>query len=239
MTRETRQSMLLSVLIHGAGVGVFLLLLLAERWLERPEPVVLELVSPAAAPAPVVEQPEPEVEEAPEPFPLERPEPMADLPEIPDAPAEPEPVRERLRFEEWARTRDLPERVQRVERERRAVETPRIETDLRERLEAELPAIEVGGFELNQLQDDRALRRYLARLRAAIEGGFTGSGEGLEAEVEFSVSASGVVGNVRLIESSGDAVFDRRAVEAVQRVRGLGAPPGGRNYQFRQTFRGE
>lgn len=239
MNRETRQSFWISVLVHVGGVLVFVVLLWAESWLERPEPVVLELVS--VEPAAVPEQAE---EAELEPFAVERPEPLADVPPVrEEAPlpeeAEPEEVRERMSFEEWARARDLPERVQRVERRRQAVEAPRIETDLRERLESELPAIEVAGMDLDRMVDDGALRRYLGQLQSVIQAAFTGTGEGLEAEVAFRVSAGGRIGDVRIVAASGDPVFDRRALAAVREARSLGPPPGGRSYEFRQTFRGE
>lgn len=247
MNRQTRQSVLLSVLVHVAGVLVFVVLVWAESWLERPEPVVLELVSaePAAA---VEEAPEQEEEAELESFDVDRPEPLAEVPPVPEeaevepeaeAQPEAEAAPERMSFEEWARERDLPERVQRVERRRQAVEAPRIETDLRERLESELPAIEVAGIDLDQMVDDGELRRYLGKLQSAIQAAFRGTGEGLEAEVAFTVSAAGRIGDVRIVKASGDAVFDRRAVEAVREARSVGAPPGGRSYPFRQSFRGE
>lgn len=237
--------MIVSVLIHiafvMAGVAVFLL----ETFFEEPEPVVFELVA-ASAPAQPPPPEQPREETPPEDVPPLRPEPLDPLeamPEIPEEPPPPEPEpapRKIMNFEDWARDRDLPEQVQRVERrERREVETPEIRTNLRERLEQELPAIQVEGMDLSVSENNDALQRYLAQLRTRIEGAFVPSGADLQAEAVFTVTANGRIRDIRLKRPSGNAAFDDSVRRALRTARSPGPPPESRAYTFSLVFRSE
>jgi periplasmic protein TonB len=248
MDRPIRQSFIISVLIHMAFVGAGLLFLLLQHWLTRPEPVVFELVA-AAAPAP--RQPAPEaVEEAPlEPLRVDQPEPVRPLPDVPELPQpepqpevrpEPEPPPRTVSYDEWARSRQLPERVQRVQPQRRpATPVPEIETDVRQRLERQLSPIRLQGVDFSQIDTSDALQRYLAELRARIQEAFEPSGSNLEAEAYFTITAQGRITGTRIHRSSGNPGFDQSVLRTLQSARTPGPPPGNRDYAFSLVFRSE
>lgn len=75
-----------------------------------------------------------------------------------------------------------------------------------------------------------------AKLRDAHEKP-AGLDDGLLVRVEFMLRADGTLGDVRVIRSSGNAVFDASVVAAFRRVRGLGAPPAGNVGLNQVTFR--
>lgn len=253
MSRETRQSFVLSVFIHGGFIVLAVLFVLVEAWLERPEPVVFELVSPAAAPAPRTAPDLPE--ESPlEPIEVPQNEPLEKLPDIPDLPEpvpeppveqpqpKPEPPKPKpnVSYEEWARARDLPERVQRVERPRpKPVTTPEIETDVRQRLERQLSAIQIQGADIGQIESSDELQRYLADLRRRIQSAFQPTGSNLQAEATFTVTANGTLTSARIARSSGNPAFDQSVLRTLSVARTPGPPPGNRDYSFSLTFRSE
>ena len=251
MERQTRQSVTISVLIHGGFVALALLFLLLERWLEEPEPVVFELV--AGAPAPVSqERPAEPVEETPlDPLEVPDAEPLKPLPDVPDLPEpepepppkpkpepKPEPVKT-ISAEEFFRNRDRPDRVQRVQQPRtKPVTAPEIETNVRDRL-AQLPQIQIQGADIGQIESNDALLRYLAALRQQIQSAFEPTGSNLQAEAYFTVTAQGRITNARIHKSSGNSEFDRSAIRTLQIARTPGPPPGGRDYTFSLVFRSE
>lgn len=77
-----------------------------------------------------------------------------------------------------------------------------------------------------------------AKLRDAHEKP-TGLDDGLVVRMEFVLRADGTLGDVRVISSSGNAVFDASVVAAFRRVRGLGAPPASKVGLNQVTFRTE
>jgi len=243
MDRQTKQSLVISLMVHLAFIMAGIAIVFFESWLDKPEPVVFELV--AGAPSPVVNErsEEPQEETPLEPIRTEPLEPVKPVPELPDLPQpqpEPEPVR-KLSFEEWARNRELPERVQRVQQpERRQVEAvPEIQTDVRSRLQSELPPIQIQGIDLSQINSADALQRYLAQLRASIQQAFTPTGSNLQAEAYFQVTAGGRIQDIRIHQSSGDPVFDQSVLRTLRTARTPGPPPGSRDYTFSLVFRGE
>ncbi len=257
MQRTTQQSLFISILIHAGIVGLGILFLWVQSLLTRPEPVIFELVPQAAAPAP--QQP---VQDQPrdEPIkPLEVPvtEPLKPLPDVPDLPEpEPEPPppkpkpkppepkpepKKTLSYEEWARNRKLPDRVQRVQQPRRTQTqpVPEIETNVRDRLKKTLSPITLQGADIGQIENSDALQRYLAELRQRIQSAFEPSGSGLEAEAYFTVTASGRILNGRIQRSSGNAGFDQSVLRTLQIARSPGPPPGEREYTFSLVFQSE
>lgn len=64
-----------------------------------------------------------------------------------------------------------------------------------------------------------------------------GLDDGLVVRVEFVLRADGTMGDVRVISSSGNAVFDASVVAAFRRVRGLGVPPASQVGLNQVTFR--
>ena len=64
-----------------------------------------------------------------------------------------------------------------------------------------------------------------------------GLDDGLVVRVEFVLRPDGTLGDVRVISSSGNAVFDASVVAAFRRVRGLGVPPASKVGLNQVTFR--
>jgi len=254
--RTTQQSLIISILIHAAIVGLGILFLWIQSLLTRPEPVVFELVPQAAAPAPrqpVQEQP---AEEPIKPLEVPTTEPIQPLPDVPDLPEpepeppppqptpkppEPKPEPKTLSYEEWARNRNLPDRVQRVQQPRRTQTqpVPEIETNVRDRLQKQLSPITLQGADIGQVENSDALQRYLADLRQRIQAAFEPSGSMLEAEAYFTVTASGRIINGRIQRSSGNAGFDQSVLRTLQVARSPGPPPGNREYTFSLVFKSE
>ena len=148
MPREFRQSFVLSLLIHGGFVAVAVLFLFMDNWFKRPQPVVFELVQPAAA-APAQPENQHANEEPPTPVqPLRVPQaqpirPLPDIPKLPEpTPPEPTPAPtpkptpaptpkptpkpvekppepvRTMSIDEFRRNRDVPDRVQTVTQQR-------------------------------------------------------------------------------------------------------------------------
>ena len=78
--------------------------------------------------------------------------------------------------------------------------------------------------------------RLVAQLRALHEKP-AGLDDGLQARVEFTIRADGTVGDVRILKSSGNEVFDASVVAAFRRLGGLGVPPAGSTGTQQITFR--
>ena len=254
MQRQTQQSLFLSLFLHVALLGCAILFFLVERWLKEPEPVVFELVAGAAAPPPR-QQPREAPEDVPlEPLQMPEPEPLKPPPKVPDLPEpvpepppkpKPEPPKPKpkptVSYEDWARDRDMPDRVQRVQqpKPKPVTNVPEIETNLRDRLEKQLSPIRLQGADISQIESADALQRYLADLRRRIQAAFQPTCSMLQAEAYFTVSASGVLTAARIHQSSGDAAFDRSVLRTLQTARTPGPPPGNRDYTFWLVFRSE
>jgi TonB family protein len=250
MQRQTQQSLFLSAFLHVVLLGCAILFFLVEDWLSEPEPVVFELVAGAAAPAPR-QQPQEAPEDVPlEPLKLPETQPLKPPPKVPDLPEPvPEPPKPKpepkpkptVSYEDWARNRDMPERVQRVQqpKPRPVANVPEIETNVRDRLEKQLSPIRLQGADISQIESADALQRYLADLRRRIQAAFQPSGSMLQAEAYFTVSAAGVLTGARIHQSSGDPAFDRSVLRTLQAARTPGPPPGNRDYTFSLVFRSE
>jgi TonB family protein len=78
--------------------------------------------------------------------------------------------------------------------------------------------------------------RLVAQLRAVHEKP-AGLDDGLQTRVEFTIRADGTVGDVRILKSSGNEVFDASVVAAFRRLGGLGVPPAGSTGTQQITFR--
>lgn len=74
------------------------------------------------------------------------------------------------------------------------------------------------------------------RLRAAHEKP-PGVSDLLQAEVRFNISASGVLSNVTIVRSSGNADFDQSVLAAFSRYRPIGPPPSGKADTWILTFK--
>ena len=254
MERQIKQSFVISVLVHIGFVALAIAVLLLENWLDKPEPVVFELVSAAAAP-PSIQAPRKPLPETPlKPLEVPTAEPIKPLPDIPDLPEppppeppkpkpkpepKPEPVKT-ISAEEFFKNRKRPERVQQVQQKpRKVVKAPDIETNVRDRLEKQLSPIQIQGAHIGQIDNSDALQRYLADLRQRIQDSFEPSGSDLQAEAYFTVSATGRIIRSSIQKSSGDAAFDRSVLRTLQSTASPGPPPGNREYTFSLTFKSE
>ena len=253
MERQIRQSFVISLLIHAGFIGFGLLFLLLQSWLRKPEPVIFELVPAAAAPA-AAERAEtiPDQQPSVDPLKIPQADPLKPVPKVPDLPEpkpepaptpqpKPEPAPpKQISYEEWARNRNLPDRVQRVQQPRNTpVPTPEIETNVRDRLERQLSPIRLQGADIGQVESSDALQRYLADLRRRIQAAFSPSGSGLQAEAYFTVTRDGRITRARVQDSSGNPAFDQSVLRTLQVARAPGPPPGGRDYTFSLVFRSE
>ncbi len=82
---------------------------------------------------------------------------------------------------------------------------------------------------------DAYVALILQRIRQSMEA--AGVTELNEVRVEFSVSASGVISNPKVLRSSGSTAFDRAVLTAFRSIRPIGPPPTGRSEAFRVNIR--
>jgi colicin import membrane protein len=95
-----------------------------------------------------------------------------------------------------------------------------------------------GGTALNAQQLD-ARYAYLADLFQQLRQAHqkpTGLSDLLETLVEFHINANGSVGNVQIVQSSGNSAFDQSVLAAFRRIT-LSAPPDGRALTDRVLFK--
>ncbi len=246
-----KPALLTAVALHGLIVVVAVVFAVLDR-LRTEEPVhVFELVSladepPSPDPAPTPPAPAPEPD--PEPLTVEELEELREIPPLPEPPRPeppppdpppapaPEPPRQ-VRFEDWARDRNLPERVQRVEpRPRPAAPQPRIETNIRERLR-EVSDLRVEDFRAASSREQSEMEAYLNTIRARLRAAFEPVGVDHVARVRFEVGADGRIGRVDFIERSGNPVFDESVRRTFQSIGRFPPPPSGRAHSWTTTFR--
>lgn len=228
----------MSVGLHFLVVLVAVFIAVIDRF-RAEEPVhVFELVSvaqepPAPEPARTPAEPEPEA------LTLDELEELREIPPPPETPPPapvPEPPRQ-VRVEDWARDRNLPERVRRVEpRQRPAPRTPRIETNIRERLR-EVSDLRVEDYRAASSREQSEMEAYLDTLRARLRAAFEPVGVDHVARVRFEVAADGRIGRVEFVERSGNPVFDDSVRRTFQSIGRFPPPPSGRAHHWTTTFR--
>ncbi|MCC5805986.1 MAG: TonB C-terminal domain-containing protein [Opitutales bacterium] len=241
--------MLTAFALHALVIVVAVVFAVLDR-LRTEEPVhVFELVSlseepPSPDPAP--SPPAPASEPDPEPLTVEELEELREIPPLPESPPPPapepqptpapEPPRQ-VRFEDWARDRNLPDRVQRVEPQRRAAAPqPRIETNIRERLR-EVSDLRVEDFRAASSREQSEMEAYLNTIRARLRAAFEPVGVDHVARVRFEVGADGRIGRVDIVERSGNPVFDESVRRTFQSIGRFPPPPSGRAHSWTTTFR--
>ena len=99
--------------------------------------------------------------------------------------------------------------------------------------EAEAAAAAQGVADGNEIQ------RYLGRIQAAVSAGFVypaGLPPGLKCTLFVRLIPGGEVVEARVIQSSGNAVFDRQAENAVRRAAPLPVPPEARLFNQMREF---
>ena len=99
--------------------------------------------------------------------------------------------------------------------------------------EAEAAAAAQGVADGNEIQ------RYLGRIKAAVSGGFVypaGLPPGLKCTLFVRLIPGGEVVEARVVQSSGNAVFDRQAENAVRGAAPLPVPPEARLFNQMREF---
>jgi len=246
MKKLTQQAFIGSVVIHL----VLLVSAILVGWIasqkKEPEPLAFELV-PSTAPTPSesIEDSDDNTIPEPDPIRVDELDPVREIPEIPK-PKPTEPAQEspqpqpKISYEEWAKNRNLPNRVQTTTQPKRTV-TPveRIQTDLRQRLNKVVSPIQITGVNRLAPVNTNALQAFLARLRESIQSEFNPAKSGLSADTQFKVDSNGRIFDAEIIRSSGNSDFDQSVIDAFRRTRTVGPPPGNQQFTFELTFRGD
>lgn len=252
-----------SLLVHLGFVGLMLLGLLWKLFEREPEPHIFELVAgptavatqpaPAVTPQPV-EQPVvvPEIPRAaPLPAlpqvdtrPIPRPEPPPPTPPPPPPqPARqatpPPPPPQQISIDEFRRDRNIPERTQqRPVQQPPSVEVPRIDASpILQDLQSNMVNISPADLQSLTVAQQSELNAYHDQIRSRLRAVFRPNAPNLEAIAEFTVQANGTVVIARIVQSSGDRVFDAAVLQAFRDMQSPGPPPGNRSYDFRITLR--
>ena len=234
-----------SLFLHGGVVVLCFGWMLLSMAFNRPRevPVVMELVG-----GPPVQNPEPRTA-APAPErgnPLELPSlPKLDQRDIPQLKPEPTPAPQKVSkpkpaeqkkpelidYKQFSKENKLPPKVQqKAAPKAKPVSAPKLDSsavlrDLRNNLSRE-DSDRVSSMSVAQQGE---LFDYFQWVRSLIDANFrqpSGIVEGTSAWVEFRISAEGVVTNVRITTSSGNASFDAAAQNAVRSLGKLRPPPG-------------
>lgn len=240
-----------SLALHGTVFAAAVLFMLYGVIFSRKEqePYVMELMggppvknpepktaAPSSEPEDKLQAPSlPKLDERDIPKPKE--EPVKEVPPSPPKKETPkEPAKETPKLIDYSQfTKDvkLPPKVQNAPKKKPSkprvtaatLDTSAVLRDLRNNLSREdsdrLSSMSVA--EQGQLFD------YFQWVASLIDTNFaqpSGIVEGTSAWVQFNISALGVVSRARVVESSGNAAFDRAAVAAVQALGKLTAPPG-------------
>jgi colicin import membrane protein len=222
MWRSFVKPLLLTLLMHGLGIALLIyglpdaqdkLLVRSMPKFVNAELVVLEKPKPKPAPKP---KPQPK----PEPKPAPKPEPKPE-PKKPEPKPEPKP----------APKPKVDEAKQKAERERAERERQEaLKAQQRRELESALSEDE----ELLEAQEDRQVAAtYEGRIARAVELAWSrppSARDGMRVKLRIRLIPTGEVVDVKVIDSSGDATFDRSALQAVQKVGGF---PELQNVEYR------
>ncbi|MCG8526423.1 MAG: TonB family protein [Opitutales bacterium] len=207
------------------------------------DPHVFSLVGPP--PKPEVEQSptppkQPAKKETPKPKPPKpKPEPpKKDLPKPKVTPVETKP--KTASYDQFLKTHDLPE--DQPQPQETVVET-RVEDPMREIRQQLNSLMKDGPSEMRPTSesDMRAMHSYIGKIRGQIDILWQQPknlppGE-WKAVVEFSVSSTGRISNVKFISKSGQTDFDQSLIRALNRFLTTNPPPDGRNHVFKIPFR--
>lgn len=253
MLTHASRSFAFSALLHASAVGVLLVLMLRVRpepALDKPFiidagpwPVVREVPSPQTGlpgvnftPVKVVVPVRPQAPSEPDTIEPSRPErPQPAQPRV-VASRSPESVRPTTsRPTTIAEHRRLhPAQTTASSSSRPSAGPTRINID--DVLATARPGTEQSAPAVDGSQVASYWERLVAQLRTVHEKP-AGLDDGLQARVEFTLRADGTVGDVRILRSSGNELFDASVVAAFRRLGGLGIPPAGSTGTQQITFR--
>jgi len=149
-----------------------------------------------------------------------------------------EAERERKRLEEERRRAE--EEKKRIEEEKRlAEEKERKRREAEEAMKQQLAEEQRREEEARARADQRVINEYGNRIKKAIRRQFNTSGlpEGLSCVLQIRTVPGGDVVDVRVISSSGNSIFDRRAETAVHRASPLPVPENIRVFEKMREIR--
>lgn len=216
-----------------------------------PSPTPSPILDPAPATQPTPVPPPPVAQETP---PVEKPKPAEPEPEPkptppkpqpkpqPKAETKPEPKPEKVSYSEFIKDKPLPKtppKQQPKTQPRPVTPDPNLQS-----LKAELNALsrevisEVSGSPTPG--SSTALQRYINDIRSRLNvlwsqpvnmppGRWVG-------KVEFQVSASGIVSNVRFTTRSSNTAFDQSVINAMNAFKSVPPPPDGKAHLFEIPF---
>ncbi len=215
----------------------------------KPEPEPVKTVEPEPTPPPPKPEPKPK---PPEPVPTVAPTPTPPKPEAKDAPKA--PTKERTLTQEFKRKLIVEESRAKMKKMREeAAEKKRLDAEKKEREKAaklvasNMPRVDTegikngvkGGSTANKTggaggtaltrPDGPVMDAYYAYLKQELLKSLKrtlppGLGDTLSVEVEFFLSANGSLTNAKVVTSSGNAEFDRAAVDACRLVKMTARP---------------
>lgn len=204
--------------------------------------------NPTTAPTPV---PPPPIEQETPPPPVQKPEPVEPKPEPTPPPPEPqpkpkpkpEPKPERVSYSEFIKDKPLPKPKPKPKQPAQQPRPPQPDPNLQS-LKAELNALsrevisEVSGSPTPG--SSSALQRYINDIRSRLNVLWSQPvnmppGRWV-AKVEFQVSASGVVSNVRFTARASNAAFDQSVINAMNAFKAVPPPPDGKAHLFEIPF---
>lgn len=200
----------------------------------RPQTDSLPLPEPEPLP-PVESLRVPEFDDL-RPVPELPPERVVELPPAVEPTPRPEPVVQRLSYEDHLNRFGEPEVTQAAPQ----VRPPdvRIETNARDQLNTiSAPSLTSPSVAMSASQVN-ALNSYVDGLAARLQAAFEPVGtNGLVARVEFTVQANGTISPYRIKRSSGNEAFDRSVLNVFQRLSRYTPPPDGRAHTWEINFR--
>jgi protein TonB len=205
-----------SLLFHLTIIGVLLLIVFLKPPKENPPPIpFFEMVNVMPAPAPIP-KPTPPAPEIPEPVPTPVPEPIPKP--VPTPVPKPAPVPEPVKPE------PIPEP---------AKPAPAASMDMPMDLPSDIKSKDMDMPTIRTLGDimmDPQLQAYLDRLVRLIYQNFnppsgTEIAKGTKSSVQFQISRNGELDEIFLRSSSGNSIWDRLAMRAVQITKPPPLPP--------------
>ena len=187
----------------------------------------------AAEPLEELPVPEPTPAPIPAPKPVPRPVPKPAVPAPAPKPPEPKP---QTSYEDFFKNK--PNEIKNVAKtpppQQRKVDISKYFEKVTDSLQ-NLANTGIAPTDLQSLSssDQSELNSYFAALATAVSNAIEGHPRGLEplrAEIRISITATGYISVLGLASSSGDSVFDRKALDAFKSIRYFKPVPGGKGY---------
>ena len=148
-----------------------------------------------------------------------------------------EALAEKKRIEEQKRQAELEK--ERIEEARRREEEERRRREAEQALKEQLEAEQRAAEEAQKHADQKVIDQYGARIQEAIRRQFNTVGlpEDLSCVLQIRTVPGGDVVEVRVVQSSGNSIFDRRAETAVNKASPLPVPDNMRIFEKMREIR--